>query len=72
MARTAGGHPRLVKYISIMHPHVSGWAQAGGAVRISVRRRVRDTAHHDGGPGFGRAPAHPMTLGDFFVEPDAE
>lgn len=55
MARTAGVHPRLVKYITIIHPYVSGWAQAGGAVRISVRRKARDNSSL----GFGGAPALP-------------
>jgi hypothetical protein len=67
VARSAGVHPRLVKYISIIHPRISGWAQAGGAVRISVRRKAPDTS----GPGFGHAPA-PHPLSNFFIEPDAE
>jgi hypothetical protein len=74
-AHSAGVHPRLVKYISIVHPRVSGRAQAGGAVRFSVRTRARDTSLYGvGGPGFGRAPrpVAPHPLSDLFVEPDAE
>lgn len=75
MARTAGVHPRLVKYISIIHPRVSGWAQ-GGAVRISVRSTARDNHR----PGFGHAPSYPLVarpltphpLSDFLVEPETE
>lgn len=69
MARTAGAHPRLVKYISIIHPLVSGRAQVGGGMRISVRR-IADIRGDVSPPGFGCAPALPLR--DFFVKPDAE